>query len=117
MSGSLPERRFFAEELETLCDLQTPALVDALATVPREQFLAAGPWTIRSETDYFTGKPRRTRDADPRRICHNVAVAIDPERQLFNGAPSVLASCIDRLSLGRGQRVLHVGAAPDTTRP
>ncbi len=31
--------------------------------------------------------PRKTPDADPRHLYHNVSVAIDPARQLFNGAP------------------------------
>ena len=109
MSSLVSQRRFFAEEIEALCDLKTPELVEGLATIPREQFLPAGPWTIRSETDYFSGPSRRTSDADPRRIYHNVAVAIEPDRLLFNGAPSVLALCIDRLALRRGQRVLHLG--------
>lgn len=103
------QRRFFAEEIETLCDLRTAALVDALAAVPRERFLPPGPWTIRSEVDHLAGGPRSTRDADPRRIYHNVSVAIDADRQLFNGAPSLLALCLDRLALATGDRVLHVG--------
>ena len=109
MSHLLDQRRYFAEELEAICGLRTPALVDAFAAVPREQFLPPGPWVIRSETDYLTGAPRHTPDADPRRVYHNVAVAIDPARQLFNGAPSLLGLCVDRLELAPGQRVLHVG--------
>jgi len=109
MSGLLEQRRYFAEELQAVCGLRSQALVDAFATVPREDFLPPGPWVIRSETDYFSGAPRQTPDADARRVCHNVAVAIDPARQLFNGAPSLLGLCIDRLELAPGQRVLHVG--------
>jgi protein-L-isoaspartate(D-aspartate) O-methyltransferase len=94
------QRRFFAEEIQAIGNHRTAALVDALATVPREAFLAAGPWTIRAEGD--VGEPRRhTPDADPRRVYHNVSVAIDPARMLFNGA--------DRLGLGPGDAVLHVG--------
>src|SRR5919108_1479282 len=103
------QRRYLAEELETVCGLRTSALIDAFATVPREDFLPRGPWLIRSESDYFAGPPRHTPDDNARWVCHNVAVAIDPARQLFNGAPSVLALCIDRLELGPGQRVLHIG--------
>lgn len=103
------QRRFFAEEIEALANLRTPALVDALATVPRERFLRPGPWIVRGESD-FGGPARQTRDADPRRVYHNLAIAIDSERQLFNGAPSLLASCIDALVLGPGSRVLHIGA-------
>ena len=109
MSTLTDQRRYLAEELETVCGLRTSALVEAFATVPREDFLPRGPWLIRSESDYFSGAPRHTPDDDARWVYHNVAVAIDPERQLFNGAPSVLAMCIDRLDLSPGQRVLHIG--------
>lgn len=102
-------RRFYAEEIAVLSNLRTPGLLDALATVPREKFLPPGPWLIRSEIDYGGGN-RQTPDADPRHVYHNVAIAIDPARQLFNGAPSLLAMCIDALSLQSGTRALHVGA-------
>ena len=76
------QRRFFAEEIEALCGLRTPALIEAFASVPREHFLPPGPWVIRSETDYFSG---------------------------FNGAPSLIGSCIDHLAIHTGDRVLHLG--------
>jgi protein-L-isoaspartate(D-aspartate) O-methyltransferase len=108
-------RRFFAEELEAVCKLRTPALVDAFARVPRDQFLPPGPWTVLSDSgeSYMIGgamRTRLTRDADPARVHHNIAVAINPERQLFNGQPATLGAWIDALDLGRGARVLHVGA-------
>lgn len=101
-------RRFFAEEIEVVANLKTPALVDALATVPRERYLRPGPWIIRSEAD-FQSAPRATPDADPKHLYHNVGVAIDHARQLFNGAPSLLAMAIDNLALTPGKRVLHLG--------
>lgn len=103
------QRRFYAEEMEVVANLRTPALVDALATIPREQFLAPGPWTFRSEMDFMGGGPRRTPDADPRRLYHNIVVAIDLERQLYNGAPGILGACIDALGITPGAHVLHVG--------
>ncbi len=102
------QRRFYAEDIQTVANLRTPGLVEALANVPREKFLPPGPWLIRSEIDYGGG-PRQTPDADPRHVYHNVAIAIDPERQLFNGAPSLVCTCIDALALTAGARVLHVG--------
>src|SRR5262245_23594181 len=105
-------RRFFAEELEAVCKLQSAALVDAFAAVPRERFLPAGPWTVLSETNLgLMSLPgtRTTADADPARVCHNIAVAIDPGRQLFNGQPGTIGVWIDALDLAPGQRVLHVG--------
>ena len=108
-------RRFFAEELEAVCKLRTPALVDAFARVPRDQFLPPGPWTVLSDggDSYMMGAAVRTRltpDADPARVHHNIAVAIDAERQLFNGQPGTLGAWIDALELAPGSRILHVGA-------
>jgi len=106
-------RRFFAEEIEAVARLRSRAVVDALAAVPRERFLGPGPWTTLTDADFAPGglgPARQTPDADPARIYHNVGVAIDPTRQLFNGQPAKLAPWIDALAPAPGQRVLHVGA-------
>lgn len=107
-------RRFFAEELEAVCRLQSPALVDAFATVPRERFLPPGPWTVLVESGLTGGfgaglQTRLTPDAGPSRVSHNIGIAIDPSRQLFNGHPGTIAPWIDALDLTPGARVLHVG--------
>ena len=102
-------RRFFAEEIQVSANIRTPAIVDALATVPREAFLPPGPWTVRGETD-FQGGPRLTPGDHPRFASHNVAVAIAPERMLFNGAPGLLAMAIDALDPRAGDHALHLGA-------
>jgi protein-L-isoaspartate(D-aspartate) O-methyltransferase len=106
-------RRFFAEELEAVCGFRSPGLVDAFATIPREKFLPAGPWQVLSVADYTpmaVPPARATPDADPRRVYHNIGIAIDPGRRLFNGHPGTLASWIDALALTPGARVLHIGA-------
>ena len=105
-------RRFLAEELEAVYKLRTPALVEAFARVAREQFLPPGPWTVLADSDVTAGAGIRTRmtlDADPAGVIHNIAVAIDPTRQLFNGQPGTIAVWIDALDLAPGARVLHVG--------
>jgi protein-L-isoaspartate(D-aspartate) O-methyltransferase len=53
---------------------------------------------------------RTTPDADARHVYHNYSIAIDAARQLFNGAPAIVAACIDALTLTHGERVLHIGA-------
>ena len=108
MTDLQAQRRFLAEEIQFTANLKTTAIVEALAAVPREHFLPPGPWMIRGEAD-FQAPPRQTPDADPRHIHHNVAVAIDPARALFNGAPGILALAIDALAPAPGERVLHVG--------
>ena len=100
-------RRQFADEIAAIANLKTRALVEALAAVPREQFLPPGPWFIRSDADRVG---RLTADADPAHVYQNGSIAIDAERQLFNGAPSIVAAAIDALQLSAGSRVLHVGA-------
>jgi protein-L-isoaspartate(D-aspartate) O-methyltransferase len=99
-------RRFFAEEIQAVAGLKNAALVEALATVPREAFLPGGPWVVQGD---MSGA-RPTPDGDPRHVYHNYSVAIDPERQLFNGAPALVAGVIDVLGVAAGMRVLHVGA-------
>jgi protein-L-isoaspartate(D-aspartate) O-methyltransferase len=101
-------RRFYAEEIQMAANLKSSHVVEALAAVPRERFLPAGPWTVKSEAD-FQGPPRQTPDADPRHVYHNVGIAIDPSRTLFNGAPGLLAMAIDALAPAPGHRVLHLG--------
>ena len=107
-------RRYYAEELQAVANLQSEALVDAFAKVSRENFLGPGPWLIlnplhlvddSNEDSYY----RETADADPKHLYHNVLVAIDAKRCLNNGQPSFLATLIDSLELIRGDSVAHIG--------
>lgn len=100
------QREFFADEIAAVANLKNPALIEALNAVPREHFLRPGPWLVYAET---TG-PRQTPDSDPRHVYHNVSVAIDSSRQLFNGNPGLVTGVIDALAISPANRVLHVGA-------
>jgi len=102
-------RRFYAEEVAAVAGVDSERLIEAFARVPREDFLGPGPWEI---VLLGEGNPayRWTPDADPRRVNHNVVVAIDSSRNLNNGHPSSLAAWIDRLQIGPDDSVLHVGA-------
>jgi protein-L-isoaspartate(D-aspartate) O-methyltransferase len=102
-------RQFYAEELRAVANIQSEALVQAFAKVPREHFLGPGPWLVfspGSEVDWTTP------DADPSRLYHNLLVVIDAERQLNNGCPSFLALLIDELQLKSGEHVVHIGCGP-----
>jgi protein-L-isoaspartate(D-aspartate) O-methyltransferase len=109
MTDLAERRRAYAQAIAEAADLRTPGLEDALATVPRERFLRAGPWLVVSAGD-ARKPPAMTPDADPAHVYQDASIAIDPDRQLFNGAPSFLARMIDLLALTPGARVLHVGA-------
>jgi protein-L-isoaspartate(D-aspartate) O-methyltransferase len=109
MRHSIEEaRQRYAEELRFTAKLASRAVVDAFATVPRERFFGPGPWRVLSPMampEYWT-----TEDADPRHLYHDVLIAIDEERRLNNGQPSLWARMYDQLELSRGDHAVHVGA-------
>ncbi len=101
-------RHHYAEELRFMANLRSHAVIEAFATVPRERFFGPGPWRILSPmapAEYWT-----TEDADPRHLYHDVLIAIDEERRLNNGQPSLWARMYDHLGLSPGDHVVHVGA-------
>ena len=42
-------RRCYAEELRFSANVKSRAVVDAFATVPREQFVGPGPWQLKAQ--------------------------------------------------------------------
>lgn len=99
-------RRAFADLIASAAGVTTRGLADAFAAVPREAFLPPGPWLVIAER----GARRQTPSADPQFVYDDVSIAIDAERQLFNGAPASVARMIDVLNLRPAARALHVGA-------
>jgi hypothetical protein len=75
MTSLQAQKQFFSEEIRMCANVRTGALVEALSTVARERFLPHGPWAIRGEGE--VGPARQTPDADPRRVYHNISIAID----------------------------------------
>jgi protein-L-isoaspartate(D-aspartate) O-methyltransferase len=100
-------RRWFAEDLRVSCHLTSPAIVDAFATVPRERFLGPGPWTMRGLSEGGAYSPAGD---DPVLVYHNVAIAIDPSRDLYNGQPGLIARWLEDLAIPKGARVVHIGS-------
>lgn len=99
-------RRWFAEDLRTTCHLRDERVVAAFAAVPRERFVGPGPWRIRHLVDGYWTTP----DDDPRRLYHNVLVAIDEARSLNTGEPALWARHLDGVGIASGDRVLQIGA-------
>jgi protein-L-isoaspartate(D-aspartate) O-methyltransferase len=107
-------RRYYAEELRAICNLRTPGLFEAFASVPRERFLPPGPWMIRG-VDTFMDKAsgyQQTPDDSPQHLYHNVVVSIDATRELNNGHPSTLAYWLETLAPRPGERAVHIGCGP-----
>jgi protein-L-isoaspartate(D-aspartate) O-methyltransferase len=100
-------RLAYAEELRFAAHIRSAAVCAAFAAVPRERFVGAGPWRVRSPMDlaeYWT-----TADADPRSVYHDVLIALDETRQINNGQPSLWAYLFDQLDIAAGEQVLHLG--------
>jgi len=110
MAGKLPSlddaRRWFAEDLRVTCHLRDERTVAAFAAVPRERFVGPGPWRIRHLVDGYWTTP----DDDPRRLYHNVLVALDEARGLNTGEPGLWARHFDQIEISSGSRVLQIGA-------
>lgn len=104
-------RQRYAEDLRRRVGMQSPLLVHAFATVPREHYLGPGPWEIfdLSATGSSFRPYRPTPDADPVHLYRDVLVGIDVTRGLNNGQPSAHAYWMDQLALQGGEHVVHVG--------
>jgi len=103
-------RRFYAEEIAMVGGVESPLIVEAFATVPRERFLGPGPWQLCLFDSGQSFRYRQTPDAQPRHVYHNVPIAIDQARVLNNGQPSLLATWMEWLELAAGARVVHIGS-------
>jgi protein-L-isoaspartate(D-aspartate) O-methyltransferase len=80
-------------------------LKQAFATVPRESFLDPPPWHIPTGRGY-----RPMPSTDPIVLYQDVLVALQEERQVNNGSPSLHALGLHRLAPQPGDRVCHIGA-------
>ena len=99
-------RRWFAEDLRHIGPIKSEAVTRAFATVPRECFLDPGPWTLIMPD----GIRRKTADADPRHLYHNVLVPISARLNINNGEPRLWARLLDQVAIAPGEHVVHVGA-------
>ena len=70
-------RRFYAEEIAILGGVESPLILEAFATVPRERFLGPGPWQLCLFDTGQSFRYRQNTEAHPRHVYHNVPIAID----------------------------------------
>ena len=96
-------RAAYALQIMSLANVRDPRIERAFATIEREAFLPPPSWTVIS-----MGIATRTHQLSD--IYDNVLVAIDRERGINNGEPSLHAAWIDAISPQPGETVIHVGA-------
>jgi protein-L-isoaspartate(D-aspartate) O-methyltransferase len=76
----------------------------AFSAIPRERFVATGPWNVLSQTGY-TQSP----SSDAAFLYQDVVVAIAEDRQINNGQPSLHAICLYNLDPQPGETAVHIG--------
>ena len=96
-------RRRYAEMVTASLPGADPRIREAFANIPREDFLGPPPWTVRGASWPLTA-------LDPADLYHDVLIALNADKGLNNGSPSLHALMLHRLGVEPGQRVLHVGA-------
>src|SRR5262245_36125099 len=98
-------RTLFAGWLSRVSGTYRPEIERAFLMVRREDFFPAGPWLAS-----FTGSGYvPTPSADPIWLQQNLLFAIDAEKGINNGEPSLHASWLAAISPKPGERVIHIG--------
>lgn len=103
-------QHWFAEDLRVAAGITTPAIMEAFARVPRENFVGPAPWRIGKRL-MRVGAPLeyQTFQGDPAVLYHDVVVALDEQREINNGQPSLWATLFEESQPRPGERVLHLG--------
>jgi protein-L-isoaspartate(D-aspartate) O-methyltransferase len=98
-------RRIYAAEITRRAGVSDPRIEAAFAAVPREDFAGFPPWRIGSGGFFGLAS-----SDDPARLYEDVLVAIDSERGINNGQPSLHAQSLDALGVRDGETVVQIGA-------
>jgi protein-L-isoaspartate(D-aspartate) O-methyltransferase len=105
MSKVEDARKFYARLMAANATSPDPRLEAVFASVPREDFLGPGPWTV------VAGDGRiETPSADPSHIYQNVLVALDADKGINNGEPMLHAMWLGKVEPKPGEAVTHIGA-------
>ncbi|MGH8688479.1 MAG: protein-L-isoaspartate O-methyltransferase family protein [Burkholderiales bacterium] len=98
-------RRFYAEFVVRSSGSSDAKLIDAFATIPRENFVGPGPWQVFVWSGYIP-----TISADPRLLYQDVLIGLAADRRINNGQPSLHARCLTEAAPSVGESVVHFGA-------
>ncbi|SRR6266545_1734804 len=80
-------------------------LIAAFASTPRERFVGDGPWQVFTRMGYI-----QTPSDDPAFLYQDITVALEKEKQINNGQPTLHAVCLAALGVKEGESVVHIGA-------
>jgi protein-L-isoaspartate(D-aspartate) O-methyltransferase len=112
MSTIEDARNWFAEDLRVAAAVNSRAVIDAFAEVPRERFIGPPPWRVGARLMRIGANPfiyQTFEENDPRVLYHDLVVALDQEKEINNGQPSLWARIFDDVAPQPGEHVLHIG--------
>ena len=98
-------RHFYAQFIVKSSGSADERLISAFAAVPREDYLGPGPWQVFVGSGYIP-----TISDDPRFLYQDILIALDTDRRINNGQPSLHARCLAAAAPMRGETVVHIGA-------
>ena len=98
-------RRFYAAYVCGQGEADGARIRAAFEAIPRENFSGSGPWKVRTAGGYID-----TPSDDLCYLYQDILIAIDADRGVNNGQPSLHARSIEAAAPQEGDRVLHVGA-------
>jgi len=98
-------RRIYAKQVLAAAGVDDRRLENAFAAVRREDFLGPGPWQVVRWDRGYVATPSR----NPLYLYDDVVVAIQPERNLNNGQPSLHAWLLASAAPRVGEHVVHIG--------
>jgi protein-L-isoaspartate(D-aspartate) O-methyltransferase len=98
-------RRAFAEKIAKQQKVGDPRLIEAFASVPREDFLGPGPWQVLNNTPHYVA----TSGEDPALVYINAPIALDAARRINNGEPALHIGMLASLDPRPGDHVVHIG--------
>mgnify|MGYP001766636995 CR=1 FL=1 len=96
-------RADYAGAMAARAGIDDPAVEAALAAIVREDFLPPPPWLL-------FGDEGQERTSDHVRLYRDVLVALERDRGVNNGSPSLHAGWISALAVKPGERIVHIGA-------
>lgn len=106
-------RQVYATLVAGPASVADPRIEAAFAAIPREAFAGPAPWTILTPASrrFRQHGPVyvRTPDDDPAFLYQDVLIALDAERGIHIGQPSLHALCLDALSPQPGETAIQVG--------
>lgn len=99
-------RESFAKKIAADAGLRGPSEIRAaFASTPREWFLGRGPWTILTREEFT-----ESASDDPALVYCDAPIAIDRQKGINNGQPSLYARCFAALNIQHGETITHIGA-------